>query len=64
MCIIIVPISKDEAFHLRKKGLAVNMSSRTHKARAKRYYAVENSKTLKELNKYRRSKVIYSVERE
>lgn len=54
-----IKISKDEAEMLREKGRGfdVHMSSRTHKARAKKYYLTENPKSIQILEKYRKNKV-------
>lgn len=50
-----IKITKEEAFYLRSKGKAydVHMSSKTHKARAKRYYLTESIGSLALLKQYR-----------
>lgn len=52
-----VKISQKEAFELRKRGLGsyVSMSGSTNKSRGKRYWAAENNKVFKILNKMRKS---------
>ena len=50
-----VNITQAEAFFLRASGRAddVHVSSRTHKSKAKRYFATESFKTMQLLNKYK-----------
>ncbi len=57
--LLIIPISKKEAIMLREHGLSdhVKMSSVTHGARGKRYWAVESRSALKHLEQYRKSTV-------
>lgn len=58
--LLIVPISKNEALMLREHGLSdhVKMSSVTHGARGKRYWAVESRSALFYLEKYRKRTVV------
>ncbi len=55
-----VKINQHEAFYLRDMGLGkdVHMSSKTHKGRAKRYFATESPKTMKALKKYRQDIIV------
>ncbi len=56
--IIIIAISKDEAFAMRKQfGNYAVKKTYTHHPH---YYLVENTKFLKALDKYRKAKVIYT----
>lgn len=53
-------ITQDEAFYLRSLGRDedIQVSSRTHKGRAKRYYMVETRDNKKDLKAYRRQKIV------
>lgn len=55
-----IKISKEEAFYLRDHGrwYDVHMSSSTHKARGKRYFATANPKTMKLLDQFRKKELI------
>lgn len=57
--LFIIPISKKEAIMLRERGLSdhVKMSSMTHGARGKRYWAVESRSVLIHLEQYRNGNV-------
>ena len=50
-------ITKNEAKYLREhgRGADINISSKTHKSRAKKYYLEEKEKSLKLLEEYRKS---------
>lgn len=54
---IIVSVNQDEAFYLIDRGHKVVVSSKTHKSRAKRYFAVESQRAIKDLEKYRQRKI-------
>lgn len=60
-----IQISKFEAEVLRENGRAedVHMSSKTHKGKAKRYYATENPKTIDIITAYRKERVVYERRR-
>ena len=60
-----IHISQEEAFMLRGAGRGedVHMSSRDKKSNGKKYFATESFKTVKLLDKYRRSSVLETYDR-
>lgn len=56
--IFLVPITKDEAFELRKRNFGEDVKHTYTKH--KKYFCVENILTLQELDKIRNEKIIYA----
>ena len=54
----LIKIEADEAAYLRENGQAfdVHMTSATHKSKAKKYYLTTSPRSMKLLDKYRKSK--------
>lgn len=61
---LLIAISADEARYLREHKHAddVRVSSKTHKSRHKRYYAVESKGVHKMLEEYNKNKIIMTYD--